>query len=33
MNANDIISIVDHIFGWIVGIGFLTLVLGLFDKD
>jgi len=25
-------SIIDHIFGWIIGIGFLLLLIGFFDK-
>lgn len=33
MNADGWIAVIDHIFGWIVGIGFLCLMLGVFDKD
>jgi hypothetical protein len=33
MSANDVISIIDHIFSWIVGIGFLMLLIGFFDKQ
>jgi hypothetical protein len=33
MSAKDWIDIIDHVFWWIVGIGFFLYLLGFFDKE